>query len=216
MRPWISLNGLADIKPNNILLDYKEEPDGTFVIQDVKISDLEDAVQLQPGKAIRGAVLGNQLWRSPESWTGSKQSTRADVFSFGVVAIYVMTNKMVFYTGLTDEQVTGDDAWRHILYRHVDLFALDAESFEGLLEYIGGEGSPWYARFVDIAASFSKEEPRRPFAFYTFIDETFRDLVVKMTHLDPKRRITAREALAHPWFTQTRPGRYHPNEGIKP
>ncbi|ROW10735.1 hypothetical protein VPNG_05086 [Cytospora leucostoma] len=202
----------TDIKPNNILLDYKEEPNGNLVIQDVKLADLEDAVQLKPGTAIRGGVLGNKLWRSPEAWTGAVQGTPSDVFSFGVVAIYVMTNEMVFYYAFTDEQVTGDDAWRHILHRHVDLFAVDTEDLMGLLEHVGGEGSPWYDRIADIAGSFSKEEPRRPFALHTFVDETFRDLVVKMTNLDPKRRITAREALAHPWFTQTRPGRYYPSK----
>lgn len=157
-------NGMADIKPNNILLNYKEEPDGQLVmIQDVKLSDLEDAVQLQPDTAVEGAVLGNKLWRSPESWTGAMKETPSDVFSFGVVAIYVMLNKMVFYNGLTDEQVNGDDAWWHILRRHISFFGTDTESLQGLVRYVGEDG-PWFDRFADLSSSFGKQEPRQPFA----------------------------------------------------
>lgn len=31
-------------------------------------------------------------------------------------------------------------------------------------------------------------------------DENFKDIVLQLTSLDPQRRITAREALQHPWF----------------
>ena len=194
------VNGLVDIKPNNILIDHKEQSDGSLVIQDVKLSDLEDAVLLGPDMAIEGAVLGNKLWRSPESWTGATQEHSSDVFSFGIVAIYVMVNRMVFYSGLTDEQVNGDDAWWHILRRHISLFGTDTESLQGLVRHVG-EDSLWFDRFADLASSFSDKEPRTPFAGWMYLDESFRDLVGKMTNLDPARRITAQEALAHPWFT---------------
>ncbi|KAL1882845.1 hypothetical protein Daus18300_000483 [Diaporthe australafricana] len=192
----------TDIKPNNILIDYKEQPDGSVMIQDVKLSDLEDAVLLEPDMAIKDAVLGNKLWRSPESWTGATQEHPSDVFSFGVVAIYVMANRMVFYSGLTDEQVNGDDAWWHILRRHLSVFGTDAESFLGLLRHVG-EDSPWFDRFDDLVSSFNDQEPRQPFARWMYVDESFRDLVGKTTNLDPSRRITAREALGHRWLTQT-------------
>ncbi|KAG6355558.1 hypothetical protein INS49_003520 [Diaporthe citri] len=201
----------TDIKPNNILIDYEEQPDGkAVVIKDVKLSDLEDAVQLEPDTAIEGAVLGNKLWRSPESWTGAIQEPPSDIFSFGVVAIYVMVNRMVFYNGLTDEQVNGEDAWWHILRRHISIFGTDTESLQGLVRHIG-EDSRWFGRFAELAESFGEQEPRRPFAGWMHVDESFRDLVGKMTNLDPARRITAREALAHRWFNQTSPGQYDPD-----
>lgn len=74
----------ADIKPNNILVDYKETGDKCDV-HTVQVSDLDDAVIVPPGKYLRGPLCGNQLWRSPESWARSLQNQASDVFSFGIV-----------------------------------------------------------------------------------------------------------------------------------
>jgi serine/threonine protein kinase len=47
------------------------------------------------------------------------------------------------------------------------------------------------------------EDPRRPFWRWDYVDEQFRDLVCRMTNLNPKSKITARETLDHPWFKQS-------------
>lgn len=86
----LGLTSVADIKPNNILVDYEETPSGELNIQAVRISDLEDAIQLPPGRSVAGLLGGNQLWRSPESWARAKQNTSSDIYSFAVVMIYVM------------------------------------------------------------------------------------------------------------------------------
>ncbi|KAI9668500.1 MAG: hypothetical protein M1829_005378 [Trizodia sp. TS-e1964] len=187
----------TDIKPNNILLDY-EETDGAFSVKKVQISDLEDAVILPLGKRLRGALCGNQLWRSPESWARAYQCTPSDVFSFGVLSIYVILNNMVLLA--SEEERAADDSWRYILRLHLSYFG-DDESFKGLLKWIGEE-NPFFERLIAIAGTFNPEDPRRPFEKWTFVDEQFRDLICKMTTLNPAKRITAREALEHPWFSQ--------------
>ncbi|KAI1865297.1 uncharacterized protein JN550_008345 [Neoarthrinium moseri] len=188
----------TDIKPNNILCDYEQTTSEGLVITRVQISDLEDAVRLPPGKNIGGCVCGNQLWRSPESWAGARQNTPSDIFSFGLVVIYVMLNDMVLR--VTDEQLGGRDVWWHILRRHVSFFA-DEDGLKGLLQHIGEE-NVFFQRFIAVAADFDAEKPRKPFALWHYVDLELRDLVVKMTNLDPARRITARKALDHPWFRQ--------------
>jgi serine/threonine protein kinase len=35
---------------------------------------------------------------------------------------------------------------------------------------------------------------------WTDIEEDFRDLLVGLTKFDPSKRLTAEEALQHPWF----------------
>ncbi|KAI1744531.1 kinase-like protein [Xylaria scruposa] len=188
-----------DIKPDNILIDYEEGTAGNITIKSVQISDLEDGVIVPPGNHLRGLLCGNQLWRSPESWARSRQKQTSDVYSFAIVMIYVMTNEMVFF--VDDDQLNADDSWRYILRRHLSYFA-DRDGFNGLLQHIGEE-NPFYERIIAIANDFPPEIPLQPFESWEHVDPVFRDLVVKMTRLDPSLRITAREALDHPWFGRT-------------
>ncbi|KAK3291997.1 kinase-like domain-containing protein [Chaetomium fimeti] len=190
----------SDIKPNNILLDYEEIANQEIKVHSVQISDLEDAVRLRPGGALAGCISGNQIWRSPEAWARAKQSTPSDVYSFAIMAIYVMLKYMVFWPGDEAAMSTGGEAWHTILYNHISYFA-DEEGIQGLLELIG-EGNEYYERLINIGAEVTA---RQPFTLWLNVDAEFRDLIVKMTNLDPARRITAREALEHPWFRQGGP-----------
>ncbi|KAK1142258.1 hypothetical protein N8T08_008002 [Aspergillus melleus] len=126
---------LVYIKPNNILVNYEESPEGQETVKTVQISDLEDTVIVPAGKWLRGPLCGNAIWRSPESWCRSRQNQASDVFSFAI---------------------TEDDLC------HGDL--------------------------------------RQPFRHWDYVEPDLRDIVGKMTSLDPTKRITAREALQHRWF----------------
>ncbi|OHF04517.1 calcium/calmodulin dependent protein kinase [Colletotrichum orchidophilum] len=189
----------TDIEPNNILIDYKDTTTDDIVIQSVQVSDLEDAVLLPPGKNLKGCLCGNQFWRSPESWARARQNTPSDVFSFGVVAIYVMLNDMIFH--VSPDELSDENVWRHILRRHISYFA-DETGFKGLLQHIGDD-NPFFQRLIDLAGDFDADKPRKPFAMWHYVDVEFRDLIAKMTNLDPARRITAHGALEHPWFQHT-------------
>lgn len=182
-------------------MDYEETTDNDLAVKSVQISDLEDSVLLPPGKNLKGCLCGNQLWRSPESWARARQNTPSDVFSFGVVIIYVMLDDIVLR--VSDEELGGDDAWWHILRRHISFFA-DEDGFQGLLGHIGEE-NVFFERLIALAGDFGPGKRRKPFAFWQYADAELRDLVVKMTNLDPARRITAKEALEHPWFSSARP-----------
>ncbi|CEL05752.1 hypothetical protein ASPCAL06867 [Aspergillus calidoustus] len=112
--------------------------------------------------------------------------------------IYVMLNEMVFR--VLDNQLHASDTWRYVLQRHLSYFA-DEEGLAGLLKHIG-EDNPFHERLIELASDFTSENPRQPFGSWTYGESEFRDLVGKMTNLDPTRRITARQALEHPWFKQ--------------
>ncbi|KAI0536380.1 kinase-like domain-containing protein [Xylaria digitata] len=187
-----------DIKPNNILIDYEQGSSGDVTVKSVQISDLEDTVIVHPGKYLRGPLCGNQLWRSPESWARSRQNQVSDVFSFAIVMIYVIMNEMVLL--VSDGQLNAEDSWRYILRLHLSYFA-DRDGFNGFLQHIG-EDNPFHERVMAIANDFPPGNRRQPFELWGDVDPIFRDLVVKMTRLDPVLRITAKEALNHPWFSQ--------------
>ncbi len=116
-----------------------------------------------------------------------------------VQCIYVMLNDMLLRA--SDEELAASDSWRYILRRQISFFG-EEEGFKGLLQWIG-EKNPFFERLVTIAATFDSANPRKPFEKWHFVNAQFRDLVCKMTNLDPARRITAREALEHPWFAQS-------------
>lgn len=43
--------------------------------------------------------------------------------------------------------------------------------------------------------------PYRPFTQWPgVVDSSFEDLIQRLTNLDPTKRLTAHQALEHPWF----------------
>ncbi|GAA82048.1 serine/threonine protein kinase [Aspergillus luchuensis] len=190
----------GDIKPNNILINYTEpaaaEDQEITLIKQVQISDLEDTVIVPPGKWLRGPLCRNAIWRSAESWARSRQDQTSDVFSFALVMVYMMANEMVLR--VPDEQLNAEDSWRYVLRLHLSYFA-DIEGVERFLEHIG-EQNPFFERILELINTFGPENPRQPVEDWDFLEPELKDLVARMTYLDPRGRITAREALEHTWF----------------
>jgi serine/threonine protein kinase len=81
-------------------------------------------------------------------------------------------------------------------------FLGDREGLNGLMTHISDEevnyqvlGLLWNDRVTDYHSY-------KPFSEWpTVSDNEFKDLIRRMTNLDPRRRQTADEALEHPWFT---------------
>ncbi|KAJ0419348.1 kinase-like domain-containing protein [Aspergillus carlsbadensis] len=195
-----------DIKPNNILIDYDKTADDRSRVNKVQVSDLEDAVIVPPGKWLRGPLCGNALWRSPESWCRSRQNQASDVFSFGVTSansvymIYAMVNEMVFH--VPNSQMTANDSWRPILFRHISYFG-DEDGVNGLLDHIGEE-NVFQQRLIGLVETLGTDNPRQPLETWNYLDPELRALIGRMTRLDPSQRITAEKALEHPWFVDGR------------
>jgi len=110
-----------------------------------------------------------------------------------------MVNEMVFR--VPDKDLTDGEAWAAILRRHISTFG-DNAGLEGLLDHTGEE-NPFFERLIALAGEFGPGVPRSPFSVWEYVDVQLRDLIMKMTSLDPARRITARQVLEHPWFSQT-------------
>lgn len=86
-----------------------------------------------------------------------------------------------------------------VVERQISLFA-DYEGVCGLIDYY--KGTPWADYIVKVVNNFSDKNPRRPFDTRQDLDPEFKDLVVQMMNVDPRRRLTAEEALAHTWFAE--------------
>jgi serine/threonine protein kinase len=203
----------TDIKANNIIVEWRQEQDKPMFVEQVQVADIEDAAYVPANCAIVGRQVGNWMWRSPEAHASGQVQKPSDMFSFGVVVrhapqsclhysdylqcIYAVTKQLIF--AVADEELAeGEERLSVVLTRQLSYFS-DFEGLEGLLQHLGD--SPWAQVFIAIAEAFGRENPRKPIALWKNILPDFKDLVGQMMNVDPKRRLTAHEALAHPWFS---------------
>lgn len=72
------------------MADCKHKDQG-MVVENVQLTDLENAAYLPNGKCVKGMLAGNDNWRSPEAHFKGELSKPSDVFSFGLVVSVVNT-----------------------------------------------------------------------------------------------------------------------------
>jgi serine/threonine protein kinase len=117
-----------------------------------------------------------------------------------VQCIYALTKRVIF--AVDRETIPpGTELLDIVLELHLSYFA-ELEDAIGLIEYLEKDGSSWAQYFSMVVNDFSKENPRRPFALWGGVEPVFKDLVGRMCRVDPRRRITTREALGHEWFAE--------------
>lgn len=110
-----------------------------------------------------------------------------------------MLKQVIF--AIDEEELEEGQKSAVVLGRQISYFA-DPAGLVGFLDYLGKE-DPWFDVFVDIV----HKSPRQPFSMWKGwedVDEDFKDLIGGMANLDPAKRITAHEALEHPWFREVR------------
>lgn len=103
---------------------------------------------------------------------------------------------MILYVG-EEEIGEGEEVLAHVIERQISFFA-DKEGIMAFLKYLGD--SPWVQIFSVIKDGFNAENRRKPLYLWKNVDPDLRDLIGKLTNFDPTKRLTAREALCHPWF----------------
>lgn len=114
-----------------------------------------------------------------------------------------MLGQVIFEADGDLQKHESQGAFPHVirLQRQVSYFG-DREGLNGLMTHVGDEeincqvlGFLWDDRAADYHSY-------RPFSEWPNVtDDEFKDLIRRMTNLDPQKRATAREALEHPWFS---------------
>ena len=110
--------------------------------------------------------------------------------------IYAVSKQLLFCVH-EEDLADGEVPLAHVLERQISYFA-DEDGLNALFKHLGQ--SRWCEIIKVIADGFGEANPRKPYYLWKNIDEDFRDLVGRMMNFDPQKRITAHEALAHPWF----------------
>jgi hypothetical protein len=59
--------------------------DQETTVEQVQVTDLENAAHLPTGRCIKGMLAGNDNWRSPEAHFKGELNKPTDMFSFGIM-----------------------------------------------------------------------------------------------------------------------------------
>lgn len=168
----------SDIKPANIL---------RFQEKRLKLSDFGSA-QLIDGSERENSYIGSRWYRAPEWVLGSLNYTQAvDIFSCGWVFAEFYIKEAIFQGNYSKEQFEE--------YCKILGTPEEEDWPEGyLLADSEGYKIPYYRREDTVAERLS--------SLITGISPEAADLLSKMLEMNPKRRITAEEALNHEFFNE--------------
>lgn len=90
------------------------------------------------------------------------------------------------------------------LQRQISYFG-DRDGINGLLTHVGDEELNLQVLSTLYNGKNDDDHGYKHFSTWPEVKEdSFKDLVLSMMSLDPKRRITAKQALEHPWFESVR------------
>ncbi|KAM5504027.1 hypothetical protein McanMca71_003656 [Microsporum canis] len=148
----------GDIKPNNIFVDYDMSSSGIRVKR-AQIGDLEMGSMIPPG-----------LNRSPESHAAARINIPSDIFSFGLVIIF----------HINGECTSNTEKERIIAKRLLSHFG-DGPGLVGLLEHLEDDSAERRDILIAVVDEFTPDDPRKPFSMWEDVDESFRDIVGRMT-----------------------------------
>ena len=142
------------------------------------------------------------MWRSPEATCAGPVQKPTDMFSFGLVCIYAMKKVIPFFV----DETTLDpelEPLAVVIERQISYFG-DPEGYAGLMDWVYGRFVLREAYILTCEDLGRPDTPLRPFAKAVDVDQPFKDFIAVIMSLDPRRRLTAREALAHEWFDEVR------------
>eukprot|EP00947_MAST-08B_sp_MAST-8B-sp1_P004925 g4925.t1 len=210
-----------DLKPENILLQSKDSD------VDIKLSDFGVATILQRVKGRRRQVaktfIGSLLYLAPEIALGAPYTERVDMWSAGIILYCLLAAEPPLNVGTIEEyiQVVGvsgkvaDTIGRNSASATVpggggggggrggpgggSLFGGvgEEDSFDG---GGGGGGGRSMSRSQEEIVRSEASWPSFDSEAWADVSPIAKDLVLALLKRDPSQRLTASEALRHPWI----------------
>lgn len=209
----------ADVKPDNILVNWTCDENGNKTVTDVVLGDFDIAFKLEGGKPRQTPyAVGNVMWRSPEGQTGIGVTKASDIFSFGLVVSEPCSNSPIhaelfqcIYTLGGGDFLLLDDyselskrgirPEQEILVRHFSYFG---SAPEGLLMQVNSE--EWCSALKgasEIAEDAVKENPELRFERWGVeLGPEAQNMISGMTNPDPTARTTIDQVLMHRWWQE--------------
>ncbi|GFQ06589.1 cyclin-dependent kinase g-1 [Phtheirospermum japonicum] len=165
-----------DIKPSNILVDEKK---GELKICDFGLSRCFD----RTGRYTQG--VGTLWYKAPELLLGAQEySCAVDMWSVGCIMAELLLNQVLFQ---------GSCEIRQLLSIYMVLGTPDDVTWPGFSSLPGS--GVFLQHFEERPYNLLGSKP-------PMVTERCFDLIKRLLTYDPKKRITAKEALDHDWFNE--------------
>uniref|UniRef100_K3WT40 non-specific serine/threonine protein kinase n=1 Tax=Globisporangium ultimum (strain ATCC 200006 / CBS 805.95 / DAOM BR144) TaxID=431595 RepID=K3WT40_GLOUD len=197
----------ADIKPDNILLDEKQTT--------IKLCDLGSAFKVDEGKQDPTPYLVSRFYRAPEIVLGLPYDKSVDMWSVGCCLYEMFTGKVMFPGSTNNEMLKlfmelKGKIPNKLIKKHrtayIEQFQMEPHFTEDL-KFCSREsdrvtGKP-ILRLMDTVKAKNDLGNQLMSAKSSTDDRKLvlelRNLLERMFTLDPTKRISVREALAHPF-----------------
>jgi len=194
----------TDLKPENVLLMTNSYTgDDTYRVPTNHAIRLIDYGSTTFEDRHHSAVVSTRHYRAPEIILGLGWSYPCDMWSIGCIMVELLTGEALFQT---HEDVEHLAMMQHALEARVPLDVARRRSKKTRVDYFNADGLlNWPNETTDdesyaalgktgivrsLINQYLTGEPRRLFA----------DLVRRLLEFDPRRRITSRDAVNHPFF----------------
>ncbi|KAI9639914.1 hypothetical protein NHQ30_011690 [Ciborinia camelliae] len=195
---WIHL----DVKPDNVFIDWFVNMENKFCLEKVQLGDLDCALNLI-GSNLLNHKIGNVMWQSPEGQLGRGIGKHSEVFSFGLLCLFVLTGVESFHPDFENLPI---DPERIILHK---LLANFGPLPDALVKHVGDDQKA--AELLrDLWKMIQDDEDERaegyePFeqwteADYPNLNEDAKNLILRMTNLDPGKRADMVDIMMDPFW----------------
>lgn len=196
-----------DIKPDNIMIDWRIEDNDQVMLEDAFLGDFDIAFNLPRGSLLRcDQIIGSIFWRSLEGQTGKGLGKCSDIYSLGLVILYALGGQDLIVPPHWKELAADPMAalLREILVQQILYFGPLPQA---LLDQV--DDAQW-TKTLQMASKIAEDNlPQLGFLriaewpndFVRDLDVQAKDLIRAMTTLDPTARLTIDQVLEHPWWT---------------
>ncbi|KAJ8068584.1 hypothetical protein OCU04_002296 [Sclerotinia nivalis] len=192
---WIPL----DIKPDNVFLNWYVDNEDKFHVDKVQLGDMDCGLRLE-GQKLLNYKIGNVMWRSPEGQVGKGIGKPSEVFSFGLLCLYVITCVTCFHPDFENLEVDPEPV---ILFKLLSNFGPLPDA---LVKHVHDEkGGALLTDLWEMVVAEERREGYEPFeqwsdGKYLNLDDEAKRLISRMTNLDPAKRASMEDIMTDPYW----------------